>query len=232
MDEAARRAPPNHPMWIEAQTQTAARGRQGKTWKMAEGNFAATWLTVPTRPASEVALTSFVAAIALQDTLAHYVARDALSLKWPNDVLLNGGKVAGILLESSSNGQIMEWLAVGIGINLVSAPAPGDLPELALRPVSVGDAMGTDGVPPTSEAVLTRLANDMDRWMGVWSDQGFGPIRAQWLQGAARLGEQITVRLPHQTLEGRFETVDPDGCLVLHTRDGPRRIAAGDIHFN
>ena len=224
MDEAARLAAPERPLWVFARHQTAARGRSGKAWLHPAGNFAATWVAPMDRPPAERALTSFVAAVALKDTLGTFVRRDRLAMKWPNDVLLDGGKVAGILLESAP-----DRLAVGIGINLAAAPDAHDLPEGAVPPVSLAAAGIEREAPVTPEEVLTQLATDFDRWLKLWEIAGFDAIRQPWLRDAASLGRQIRVRLPKEELHGVFETVDPDGCLVLQMPGGTRRISAGEV---
>ncbi|RVT83965.1 biotin--[acetyl-CoA-carboxylase] ligase [Rhodobacteraceae bacterium CCMM004] len=221
--EAARLAPDlGRPTWILARRQTAPRGRRGKSWTMPEGNFAATLVMRPTGTPGWAALRSFLAANALFEALALSVDRTRLGLKWPNDVLLDGGKVAGILLESASqNGQV-SWLAIGIGINLQSAPRIRDaaFPPVALDGAAGGPEEMLDllaGYYATEEAILERL--------------GFEPIREKWLRHAARLGEVITARTGRDAVTGRFETVDQDGRLVLATPEGERRIAAADVYF-
>ncbi|MBF9032258.1 biotin--[acetyl-CoA-carboxylase] ligase [Rhodobacterales bacterium HKCCE3408] len=229
MDEAARRPVPDRPTWISATLQTKARGRSGKAWAMETGNFAATRLSAADRPPSELALYSFIAAVALRDTLSVWVPRDRLSLKWPNDVLIDGRKVAGILLESSGSGTAAR-LAVGIGINVASAPPRDSLPEGALEPVALGEVARTDApMPLRPDWILWHLSEDFERWRRMWTEHGFDAIRRLWLHGAAGLGGPIRVRLPKETLTGTFETLDDDGCLVLGTPEGPRRIAAGDV---
>lgn len=231
MNEAARRAPPNRPTWIVAKRQTKARGRRGHSWHHPDGNFAGTWLIAPGRLASEVALTSFVAALALYEALAVYVDRERLALKWPNDVLLDQRKIAGILLESSGQGGVIDWLAVGIGVNLASAPSAMDLPDSAVPPISLAEAGPDPAIPLTPEELLSHLAEGMARWNRMLTDHGFDPLRRLWLQRAARLGETITARTSRDSWTGIFETVDESGHLVLRTAAGVQRIAAADIYF-
>ncbi|MBC6436661.1 MAG: biotin--[acetyl-CoA-carboxylase] ligase [Rhodobacteraceae bacterium] len=232
MEEAARRAPPARPIWIVARHQTAGRGRGGKAWQHPQGNFAATWLSPVDRSPAEVSLTSFTAALAVYDALGAYVAPERLSLKWPNDVLLDGHKVAGILLESSGFGQGMRWLAVGVGINLLEAPHPRALPDGAIPPISLAEA-GAGATPPlTPEVMLGLLAVTLEAYLKLWREAGFDTIRRLWLGRAARLGAKIRVALPHETLSGRFQTVDADGCLVLQMAEGPRRISAGEVFLH
>ncbi len=230
MAEAARRAPMlTAPTWICALEQSAARGRRGRVWVNPQGNFAASLVLRPEGAAAQAALRSFVAALALRDALAAVTGRpEALGLKWPNDVLLNGGKLAGILLESTGQGGRIDTLIIGIGVNLVAAPTATEVEPGAVAPVSL---LGETGVSITPEDFLSHLAPAYDRWERAFATHGFAPIRTAWLQGATRLGETLTARMPRDEITGTFTDVDSDGQLVLETGQGPRRIAAADIFF-
>lgn len=230
MAEAARAAPHlSGPEWVLALNQTAARGRRGRAWAMPPGNFAASLTMRPEGPVADVALRSFVAAIALRDAL---IAVDcppaALSLKWPNDVLLNGGKLAGILLESLGDGRGgVSQLIVGIGVNLASAPTIGDVEPHAVPPVALTEV----GVTVAPEAFLDALGPAFAAREANIATYGFGPTRTEWLSHAARLGEVITARFPNEEITGTFRDIDAAGNLILQTASGPRAIAAADIHF-
>lgn len=212
------------PTWICALRQTAARGRRGRAWVNPEGNFAAT-LVLPTSDAPEKrALRSFVAALALYDALVVVSGRvDGLTLKWPNDVLLTGGKVAGILLES-----IGAHLAIGIGVNLITAPASSEVEIRAVPPVSVLSGLGVEVSP---EAFLDILAVAYAQHESQFVTYGFAPIREAWLSRAARLGELVTARMGDREVTGTFETVDAEGRIVLNTATDRQAIAAADIFF-
>jgi len=218
------------PTWIMARRQTEARGRQGRPWVQPEGNMAATLIFRPQASPQEAAKRSFLAANALFEALALYVDRSKLSLKWPNDVLLNGGKVSGMLLESASTGPFVDWLAIGIGVNLTAAPTPPDAPTGAtkFRPVSL---LGEGGERVTPEKFLTTLADAYATQEGKLAALGFARIREDWLRHAARIGEEITARTGRETIKGIFDTIDPDGNLILITSRGPRSIAAADVFF-
>jgi BirA family biotin operon repressor/biotin-[acetyl-CoA-carboxylase] ligase len=228
--EAARLAPRlTQPTWILARRQTAARGRRGRAWVAPEGNFFATLVMRPSGDPVVAAQRSFVAALALADALGAAVGpAAALSLKWPNDVLLNGGKVAGILLESAGTGGGVSHLAIGIGVNLVAAPPAEAVEPGAARPVSV---MGETGLRLAPETLLDLLAPAFARWEAQLSTWGFAPLRTAWLAGAARLGQPITARTMTETIEGTFETIDEAGALVLRTPQGRRAIPAADVYF-
>lgn len=230
LSEAARLAPGlSGPEWILAHRQTAARGRRGRAWVAPAGNFAATLVLRPEGPPEQAALRSFVAALALFDALVAVTGRaEAFSLKWPNDVLCHGGKLAGILLESAGAGPRLEYLAIGIGVNLMAAPPaeavePGAVPPVALMPET--------GASVAPEEFLDHLATAYARAEAQFSTFGFAPIRQAWLARAARLGEVITARTATSETQGRFETVDEAGNLVLETPGGRVRIAAADVFF-
>ncbi len=225
LSEAARRFPTlTGPEWILALHQTAARGRRGRAWTNPRGNFAANVVLRDVAPV-DGALRSFTTSLALFDTVVAATGRaDGLALKWPNDVLLNGGKLAGILLETLGNG----GLSIGIGVNLASAPDAAQVEERALRPVSL---MGEAGARVTPEEFLDLLAESFAKYEAQLMQFGFAPIRSAWLARAAKIGEVITARLPNQEVTGTFETVDEQGQLILTTAQGPRAIAAGDVFF-
>ncbi len=213
------------PEWICALRQTAARGRRGRAWVAPEGNFAGTLVMRPQETPDVVALRSFVASLALFDAFAALTgAEAALTLKWPNDVLLNGGKVAGILLEGLPGG----GLAVGIGVNLIAAPGSQQVEEGAVPPVSL---LSETGVRVTPERMLDALAEAWAVREHAFVTYGFAPIREAWLARAARVGETITARTGTRTVAGVFETVDARGQLVLDTPQGRTAIAAADVFF-
>ncbi len=225
MKEAARIAASSAlPQWILALDQTAAHGRRGRAWSMPKGNFAATLLMFPTEPPALVALRSFVAALALHDTFVTVTGRpDGFTLKWPNDVLLNGGKVAGILLERGAR-----HLSIGIGINLVDAPMPEQVEEGATPPVSL---LSETGARVTPEEFLDILAPNFARWEAQFTTYGFAPIRTEWLARAAKIGQPIRARTVTEEHHGTFETVDAGGNLVLKTAKGQLSIPAADVYF-
>ncbi len=230
LNEASRIAPTAQgPVWILAHHQTAARGRRGRAWENPKGNLAATLLLRPEGSPEQAALRSFVAALALFDACVAVTGRAAgLSLKWPNDVLLNGGKLAGILLESTGQGRGLSHLAIGIGVNLTEAPGTDAVEEAAVRPVSLLSETGAHVEP---EDFLTELAEAYAVLETQFTTYGFEPIRTAWLSRAARLGEVITARAGNSETVGTFETVDADGNLVLNTAKGRVSIPAADVYF-
>ncbi|WP_342071374.1 biotin--[acetyl-CoA-carboxylase] ligase [Yoonia algicola] len=227
MAEAARRARDiERPTWIMATTQTAARGRRGRKWVVPEGNLNATLIFRPEATAAEAAKRSFLAANALYQALAIYISADELALKWPNDVLLSGGKVAGILLESSGQGPYVDWLSIGIGVNLRHIPDGVD--DANFAPTSLLAAGGEDVSP---KDFLSTLADAYATQEAKLARLGFDRIREDWLSKAARLGEVITARTGREDVTGTFDSIDHDGNLVLITGTGPRAISAADVFF-
>ena len=212
-----------------AHEQTAGRGRRARPWVSPRGNFYGTLILRPTEPAAIVALRSFAAALALREAFVALTDLPrAFQLKWPNDVLLNGGKVAGILLESQQSGAGVAHLAIGIGVNLTQAPDPAQMESGATAPVNL---LAETGLRITPEAFLAHLGPAYARWEHVFTTQGFGPLRSEWLSHAARLGETIRARTGTQSHEGRFETIDASGALILLQPHGPVAISAAEVFF-
>lgn len=223
--EAKRRAAEGArgPVWIVALEQKAGYGRRGAPWTHGAGDVAATFLFEPRARAESLGEMSFAAGLAVAEAIAHFVPRADLQLKWPNDVLLGGGKIAGLLLELVSGRQEEPLVALGAGVNIVSKPAAADYPTARLLDRLQGEA------PPSPEAFVAILDAALGRWLALWRKEGFAPIRQAWLEKAARLGEKIRVRLPSETLEGVFRDLDRSGALVLDCEGGRRLIAAGAV---
>ena len=234
--EAMRRAPDlTGPCWFMAHAQTAGRGRRARAWASPRGNLYATLLMHPSEPPQTVALRSFVAAIALREALVSFgVTPDDLALKWPNDVLLDGGKVAGILLESQTAASAMPGgarvtvLAIGIGVNLIGHPEVTAVEAGAVPPVSV---LSKTGLRVGAAPFLTALAQAYDHWETQFTTQGFTPIRTEWLAHAARLGTTIRARTGTQDRTGVFETIDAEGNLILRMPEGEVAIPAAEVFF-
>ena len=228
--EAARIAPTlTGPAWILAGEQTGGRGRRGRAWASPRGNFHATLVLKPAEPPALVALRSFAAALALRDALVALTGLPAsFALKWPNDVLCNGGKIAGILLESAGPGALVTHLAIGIGVNLIAAPDPAMLEPGALAPVTL---LQETGKRITPETLLAHLAPAFAAWEHCLQTQGFAPLRVAWLSHAARRGETIRARTGTTTRQGRFDTIDDTGALILTTSEGRLTIPAAEVFF-
>lgn len=225
--EARRRAEAGDagPVWITARTQSAGRGRRGRTWSTGEGNLAATLLTASAKPPAEAAQVSFVAALAASDLAETCLGPGVATLKWPNDLLVHGQKAAGILVESGPLADGRLWLAVGIGVNLARAPTDVERPAAAFA-----DHMA--GPPPAPLDALEILASAFERWRIVWEADGFAPIAAAWTERAHGLGRACEARLASGVVTGVAEGLDADGALRLRLEDGGvARITAGDVFF-
>ena len=201
-----------------AQRQTAGRGRRGSPWQTGEGNLAATLLLRPDAPQTVIGQLSFVAALAAADMAAQFAPNAAIAVKWPNDVLVDGRKLAGILLESGTG-----WLAIGIGVNLASHPDGTEFPATSFVQQGIG--------APTQDEALAVLAARFAHWYDVWMEGGFNRVRAAWLERAKGVGTQIRARLPQEIREGLFEGIDESGALLLNEGGRVRAISVGEVFF-
>lgn len=228
LTHAARLAPDiKGPTWVLALRQTAGRGRRGRAWVDPVGNFASTLVMPISGGVDQAALRSFTASLALFDAFVAVTGRSSgLALKWPNDVLLNGGKIAGILLESAGAGASINTLSIGIGVNLLNVP--DQVEAGAVPPVNL---LSETGANVTPEEFLQALAPAFARYEAQFTTYGFEPIRTAWLDRAARLGEVITARTGTSEQIGTFETVDDTGALILRTAQGLQAIPAGEVFF-
>jgi BirA family biotin operon repressor/biotin-[acetyl-CoA-carboxylase] ligase len=221
-EEALRRARAGErgPLWITARTQSAGRGRRGRAWISEPGNLFATLLVTDPAPPERAAQLSFVAALAVHDAIAARAPalHPRLGLKWPNDVLCGGAKLAGILIEAEGTQPLI--VAVGIGINCRHHPMQTEHPATDLA---------AEGIALTAETLFEALSGTMACRLEQWQT-GFAAVRADWLARAAALGGEIAVRLGARELAGRFETLDEAGRLVLRLADGRHEaIAAGEV---
>lgn len=217
------------PTWILAGVQTAGRGRRARPWTSPPGNFHGTLVLKPHEPPETVALRSFAASLALRDALVTLTGLpDSFMLKWPNDVLCNGGKLAGILLESQGLNGRDPVLCIGIGVNLIAAPDATQVEAGAVPPVSL---LQETGLRVTPGAFLDALAPAYARWEATFTAEGFAPLRAAWLSHAARLGQSIRARTGTETRDGTFQTIDAQGNLVLRTQAGTLAIPAAEVFF-
>ncbi len=216
------------PLWIVARRQTDGRGRRGRSWESQDGNLFATLMQLTRKSPAEAAQVTFVAALAIADLLDAWAPASLVTIKWPNDVMLAGQKASGVLVESGVHESGGLWLAVGIGINLVSAPEGTERPATALAHHLRGDAAS----PPSIEVAAAKLAEAFNVWMTRWETLGFQPILDAWRARTAGLDGPAVARLGRETIEGRAEGVGPDGALKLRLADGSLRlISAGDVFF-
>ncbi|HET7806316.1 MAG TPA: biotin--[acetyl-CoA-carboxylase] ligase [Pseudolabrys sp.] len=218
---ALARAGERGPLWISARTQSAGRGRRGTRWISPAGNLHATLLlSEPSSPAQAPQL-SFVAALAVHDAVAACAPQlgPALKVKWPNDLIVEKAKVAGILVEGES--EPVFAVAIGIGVNCAGHPEETEYPAADLA------GLGALVVP---DALLQELAVAMQKRLAQWKGgEGFAATRTDWLKRAAGLGETLQVRLPERELSGRFQGLDDAGRLLLDQAGKVIPVTAGEV---
>lgn len=225
-------------VWFCALQQTAGRGRRGRPWQSPHGNLAASLLVVPGADPAISATLGFVAGVALNRALSQIVpaaqlktgidgadlAQGRIALKWPNDVLADGAKLAGILLEAQKRPDGGMAIVIGFGVNVVEAPEGLPYPATSLR------ALGLD---VSAEAVFGALSDAWVDTIETW-DRGRGvtQVLALWRQSAAGIGAEVAVNRDGDIVRGIFETIDEAGRLIVRANDNSRiAITAGDVHF-
>lgn len=228
--EARRRAEAGEigPLWIVARRQSEGRGRRGRRWESDTGNLFATLITVTRKTPAEAAQVTFLAALAVADLLDAFATPGAVTIKWPNDVLIEGKKACGILVESGAHASGGLWLAVGIGVNLAHAPDEMERPATALADHLRADVAYAPGI----EAAAGVLADAFAVWQERWEILGFQPVLDAWTARCRGLHGPATARLGHETVSGVADGVEADGALRLKLPDGTLRlISAGDVFF-
>jgi BirA family biotin operon repressor/biotin-[acetyl-CoA-carboxylase] ligase len=205
-----------HGTVVHADEQIAGRGRFGRTWYSPPGNlYLSVLLRLDLPPAGSSEL-SFVTALTVADAVDALLPKQIKStLKWPNDVLVDDGKIAGILVESVDGAQI-----IGIGLNVLEAPR--NAPYKTATLVGAGGIATVDGA---RDILLDSLAKHLD----AWTEQGFEPIRTAWLARAHPIGAPLRASIGGRTEEGMFAGLDMDGALLLDTAEGRKRIVAADV---
>jgi BirA family transcriptional regulator, biotin operon repressor / biotin---[acetyl-CoA-carboxylase] ligase len=208
---------------VRAEEQLAGRGRHGRTWASPKGNLYVSILFRPRRPLSEAATLSLVVGLSLADAIAKAAGPGfELRLKWPNDLLAGGAKIAGILLENVSTDPLLPAIVAGLGVNVAAAPEGLPYPATTLRAL---------GLEITPEALLERLLAQVGGDYALWQEDGFAALRGRWLARAQGLGQPAGVRVGERTISGRFVDVDEAGHLVLEGEAGRRRLNAGELFF-
>lgn len=227
-------------IWFAALQQTAGRGRRGRAWHSTPGNLAASLLVIPDADPDMIATLGFVAGVALSAALDKILPRGmvksaatshdevngaaSIALKWPNDVLAGGAKLAGILLEGARTRDGRQAIVIGIGVNVVAAPADLPYPATSLRAL---------GIERSAEDIFEALSEAWVEAFGLWADgKGVGAVLDRWRQSAAGLGAPVAVTQNGVVRRGIFETIDSSGRLIMRDDEGARiAITAGDVHF-
>lgn len=204
---------------VSAIEQSAGRGRRGRVWVSPPGNLHfSVLLQVPSLAVA--AQLGFAASVAVVDALSSLLPGPTFTAKWPNDVLMDGRKVAGMLLEPVGQ----DWLVVGIGVDVAASPPP----DAVLYPVA---ALAHAGFQGCDLDVLAAFCRSFGPWVEAWRSQGFAPVRTAWLERARGVGAPVVVRLDNETLTGTFTGLDEEGALLLDAGSSVRRIMAGDVYF-
>ena len=198
----------------------------GRVWVSEPGNLHASVLVLDPAPVARLGTLPFVAALALHATLSelHGMKQGSLKLKWPNDILVDGAKISGILLENALLPDGTLAVVCGFGINIAHHP------DTALYPATDLNAIG---VKSNAGDLHLALAGNFATLLHIWNGgRNFAAIRSEWLAHAANLGGDITVNLPSERLTGKFIDMDSTGCLILGLADGSQKhISAGDVFF-
>lgn len=217
------RAGESGPLWLATAHQTAGHGRRQRAWISPPGNLACSVIEILATDHAGAATLGFAAGLALETALRRADGEAVpFKLKWPNDVLVDGKKLAGILIEAEpvSNGLAA---VIGMGVNVMAAPEGTAYPANSLKAL---------GIVTDAETLFAALTDAWAEWFAVWDHgRGFGAIREQWLARAAGLGSPIQVRQGERAIDGVFETIDEAGRLVVSHDGGSTRVAAGDVYF-
>ncbi len=220
------------PLWVRADQQTKGKGRRGRPWASESGNLFCTGLYPHFGSTQQAALLSFAAALAVYDLAAVYIDTEKMSLKWPNDVLIGGAKVSGVLLETGTHND-QGWIAIGIGVNLVSHPEAVETRAThILAHIDEHRLVGPEPVMTGPDAALAVLAAQFDYWRNLLLKEGFSPIRTAWLTRAANLPGDVTVRLSQESFTGKAIDLGENGELQVRIAGGTiRAVHAGDVFF-
>ncbi len=214
------------PTWFVALSQSAGHGRRGREWVSQEGNMFASLLVCPNVRAQKAAELSFITSLAVSDAIKNLsgIGMQEINVKWPNDVLIDGKKVAGILLEAVGNPENPS-IIVGVGVNVAHHPDDVNYPTNDLQRIGGFKYLPSD--------VFVRMAEAFEFFYKFWQAYGFASVKRLWMAEAYGVGKTITVNLPSGSVEGVFEDLSDDGGLVLKKPDGNQEIIyAGDVFFN
>jgi BirA family biotin operon repressor/biotin-[acetyl-CoA-carboxylase] ligase len=217
-DEARRLAAEGaaHGTAVHADEQTNGRGRLSRSWFSPPGNLYISLLLRLQAPVGRLPELSFLAALAVADTVDTLLPKHVRAmLKWPNDVLIAGAKIAGILLENADGATI-----VGIGLNILHTPSSS-----GYKTTSMASSGGLASVDGARDILLDRFG----KWLTIWQEEGFEPLRAAWLARAHPVGAALRVMIDGQTVEGAFAGLDADGALLLDVAGQRQRVMAGDV---
>ncbi len=205
---------------VLAETQTTGRGSRGRQWLAPPGNLNLSVLLRPNLPAAEAGVFSLLAGLAVAEALQTFLPATAPTLKWPNDVLLGGAKLAGILIDAAPGARLLDWLVIGIGVNLLHTP------DIAGRATTT---LATHGAAITADDAATAILASLTAWLKILAESGPAPILEAWLARAHPLGTPLTIRTAQNTTTGTFAGLSPAGELLLAQNNHTARINTGDV---
>jgi len=205
---------------ILAKSQNSGRGRKDRSWNSPLGNLYFSLVLQPKISLQKVPQISFVAICALRLAIEKISKNLPIQNKWPNDLLINKHKVAGLLLESKNSAQNCEFVIVGIGVNLISNPTQTIFPAGNLKDF---------GIEISTQKLLEKFLDEFEILYKNYLDFGFAGIRQIWLQGAYNLKEKISVKFDDEVLEGIFDDFDLEGNLLLKKGGEILKISTADI---
>ena len=212
-----------HGTVIWADEQTAGHGRYGRPWHSPPGNLLFSAVLRPSVAVSRGVELGFLVALIVAECVAEVLPPSAsVALKWPNDVQVDDAKVAGVLPEAGTSDTALNWIVIGVGLNLAHAPTDTPYPATSLR---------AHGVSMTPEQALRKFLARLEHRVHGWENEGFGPVREAWLAFGPRLGTEVTVTKGDLRQRGVFNGLDADGAMLLATAEGTRRISAGEVAF-
>jgi BirA family transcriptional regulator, biotin operon repressor / biotin---[acetyl-CoA-carboxylase] ligase len=215
-------------LWITAARQTGGRGRRGRAWVSEPGNLYSSLLLIDPAPWEALASLPLAVTLAVHEAMASVLpseAAEALRIKWPNDMLIDGRKTSGILIEAEQLSDGRRAVVIGCGVNVAHFPDAGLYPATCLA---------DQGSAATPQELFARLVVSMDTMLKTW-DQGRGlaVVRGAWIERAQGIGNPVTVNLPDRKIHGLFDGIDDEGRLMLAMPDGSRQmIASGDVFFS
>lgn len=212
------------PLWVHAGQQLSGRGRGGRRWVSEPGNLYASLLLPVETDAANAASLALVAGVAAHQAIFEILPHSlkaGLTIKWPNDLLLDGRKISGLLLETVTKGSRLAAVILGFGVNCSTSPADVDRP---------GASLADFGLSVAPDTLLDRLSDRFADWHDRWYAEGLEPVRTAWLDRAGGIGQPILVRLPSESFEAIFEGLSATGALISRLPDGTTRlISAGDV---
>jgi BirA family biotin operon repressor/biotin-[acetyl-CoA-carboxylase] ligase len=224
--ERARAGDPGH-LWITARRQLGGRGRRGRAWVSEPGNLYASLLLIDAAPAAALGSLPIAVALALYRAISAEMpfAGDRIAIKWPNDILVDGGKVSGILVEAENLPDGRQAVVIGCGVNIAHRPDNPLYPSITLSEA---------GAITSPENLFAHLMQELADVLSLWDEgRGVAAVVAEWKRHVKGIGAPITVNLPDRSISGVFSAIDDDGLLQLKLPTGEvMRIASGDVFFS